>query len=186
VDTNEYTTWIDQGRALARSHSGTQWELGDWWNEGSDRQYGTGETEAAKVGVALKTLQNYATIARAFDSSRRREDVSFSLHAELATYDDEYQDELLDKAIANEWSVRELHDTIHPKRRKVTKQATRKVKLITPEFVAYIIEWADESRTQAELDAMTTVLGDQAKALETALEAVTAKLIKAGPVTPTV
>jgi len=33
---------------------------------------------------------------------------------------------------------------------------------------------------------MTTVLGDQAKALETALEAVTAKLIKAGPVTPTV
>lgn len=64
--------------------------LGDWYNHG-DRAYGEAknQVEANFPEHNLHTVQNYATTARAFEHSRRRENVDWSVYSELGHVADE-------------------------------------------------------------------------------------------------
>lgn len=62
--------------------------------------------------VAKGTLWNIASVARRVESSRRREDLSFSHHAEVAAFEPDEQEAWLADAVRHNWSVRELRDEI--------------------------------------------------------------------------
>jgi hypothetical protein len=68
------------------SDHGVSWWIGDWWAFGEQR-YGDRKaiTEADDWdGPAFQTCADAAMVCRAFETSRRREVLSFTHHAEVA------------------------------------------------------------------------------------------------------
>lgn len=65
----------------------------------------------AIAGLDRKTIQNYKQVADA-TSSRRREDLDFSHHAEVAALPKHDQEELLAQAADEKLSVRQLREKV--------------------------------------------------------------------------
>jgi hypothetical protein len=100
--------WKDYGRQLLKAHGQMQWDIGDWLIEGEDE----GKLSAAdlkrhaltatKYRWAWQTLKNFKVTARAIPPSRRRDgqdgrpELSYSMHVEIAKFEDaEIQEKLL-------------------------------------------------------------------------------------------
>lgn len=90
--------WIKIGRQLGEIDRSVSWWIGDWLAHG-ERVYGETYASAMEAtGLAEQTLMNCAWVSRQFEISRRREDLSFSHHAEVARLNPEDADRLLDHA----------------------------------------------------------------------------------------
>jgi N6-adenosine-specific RNA methylase IME4 len=75
--------WRACGAQLARIEGAVQWWIGDWVNYGR-KAYGEKYTEAIEtIDLDQHTLENYAYTAQNIQSSRRREMLPFSVHAEV-------------------------------------------------------------------------------------------------------
>ncbi|HEV8525664.1 MAG TPA: MT-A70 family methyltransferase [Terriglobales bacterium] len=87
--------WASVGHYLRRLESGLQFALGDWLNYGS-RRFGEKYTQALEdTSYDYQTLRNYAWVAEHVDLSRRRDNLSWGHHAEVAALPPVQQDELL-------------------------------------------------------------------------------------------
>jgi hypothetical protein len=94
----EYDHWERIGRQLQLADMAVQWWIGDWLNFG-ERKYGEKYAQAIEeTGRAMQTLKNYAYVARQIETSRRRDVVDFSTHAEVASLEPEDQERVLAKA----------------------------------------------------------------------------------------
>ena len=98
--------WRRVGEALARIERGTQWLIGDWYNQ---IPWGDKQAACERVGINPKTARNYAVVANTIPMSRRR-DISFGHHEVVAALPEEDQDELLDEAVREGLSVRKLKE----------------------------------------------------------------------------
>jgi hypothetical protein len=120
--------WIAVGRVLGRQERELKWRIGDWWNH-PGHTYGDRlavVTEEAWIGPAYSTCCNAALVCDKFESSRRRENLSFSHHVEVAHLPPDLADELLDwceeqfAVTGKPRSVRELREEVrnrvHPRR----------------------------------------------------------------------
>lgn len=94
-----FDEWVAVGRRLCLSQQALSWHIGDWWAFG-DHRYGERAQAAAEglFGREFGTLANLASVARRFESSRRREVLSFKHHVEVASLPPAQADELLLKA----------------------------------------------------------------------------------------
>jgi hypothetical protein len=100
--------WKAVGTRIAAYSDAASWWLGDWLAFGQAK-YGRRYKEGvALTGLEYQTLRNYTAVARRFDVSRRRDDLSFQHHAELCALTDDAQDVWLDLAASNRWSKAEL------------------------------------------------------------------------------
>ena len=104
----------DIARALIGVDRMTSWAWGDWWRSG-EHQHG----ERMKLvnsdgwhGPAYQTLCNRATIAAAFQISRRREKLSFSHHAAAAALHADEADRILREAVAQRHPVEWVRDEV--------------------------------------------------------------------------
>jgi hypothetical protein len=87
--------WRDAGSFFVRIDSSNQWWKGDWWNAGA--VWGEGEAVCAELGLNYGTIHNCGSVAKAFEFSRRRENLTFGHHAEvMAIKDKQVQDRFLD------------------------------------------------------------------------------------------
>jgi hypothetical protein len=103
--------WEEQGRDLARRLESSAWEIGDWLVRGEQIDGKPCDPNRYQRAVSITrigygTLRNRASVARAFDVSRRRDTVSFAHHAVVARKQD--ADAWLDKAAKNNWSEKML------------------------------------------------------------------------------
>ena len=104
--------WVRLGRGLGALSRASGWWLGDWLRYGNAR-YGERYGAAARItGYDVQSLMNMAYVAGRFDVSRRREDLSFSHHAEVASLPAEEQDRWLDRASIESLSVRSLRSKL--------------------------------------------------------------------------
>lgn len=111
------------GRKLGTISRGSQWWLADWMVYGSAR-WGEKYVMAARVtGYDSHTLRNMAYVARSVDSSRRRDNLSWSHHAEVSALDPDEQDAWLDLASKERMSVSDLRIELRTARRQ-TDDAT--------------------------------------------------------------
>lgn len=102
---------IDSGRVLANSvpmdkvENGRQWSRGDWYS----------------IGYKIKRLSHQFFLdsrqahllrytAESFSYGRRRVNLSFQHHACIANMTEQRQDELLDQATAEQWTISQLID----------------------------------------------------------------------------
>jgi len=89
--------WISYGEVIKKIENATPWVIGDWLLYG-EKWYGEEYTQAIdSTGKDYKTIRTYQDTCRAFgDSTRRRVNVPFSLHSELAWCNEDEQDKWLD------------------------------------------------------------------------------------------
>lgn len=107
-----FSQWLDQGRRLGVAGRGAGWWIGDWVRYGAVR-YGGRYTRAAKVtGYDYKTLMNMVYVSSRFEISRRRERLSWSHHAELASLEVEEQEHWLDRIESEKLTVRRLREEL--------------------------------------------------------------------------
>jgi hypothetical protein len=93
-----FEQWLEIGAELGRAEDRLQWAIGDWWVYGEHR-YGrrkaiveTGDWR----GPAFQACMDAGAVARKFETSRRREVLTFSHHREVASLPPAEADALLD------------------------------------------------------------------------------------------
>jgi hypothetical protein len=111
-DDLSFEDWEETGRTLGDIDRAVQWWVGDWLNFG-EAHYGEKYAQAMDVtGLDYSTLANYGWVAREVESSRRRESLSFSHHAEVAALDPAKQRSWLVEAEASKWSRNKLRQEV--------------------------------------------------------------------------
>ncbi|MFL5911426.1 MAG: LmbU family transcriptional regulator [Gaiellaceae bacterium] len=104
--------WSEFGRQLGVGANRVSWLIGDWMALG-ERVYGSTYAEGQKItGLAYQTLMQLAWVCKSVESSRRREDLSFSHHVEVAGLAPWAQDQWLGLAEREGLSTRELRARI--------------------------------------------------------------------------
>ena len=102
--------------------AGLMWWVGDYWIYG-EKNYGDRKAivdDPNWQGPSFQTCANAASVCRAFETSRRREVLSFGHHAEVAALDVKEADRLLD------WAQATIATTGKP---RSTKDLRREVRL---------------------------------------------------------
>ena len=103
--------WERIGQFLTAFESISQWLLGDWLNYGK-RSYGEKYSQAINRSQK-KTWRNYAWVASRFEASRRRDNLPWSVHAEIAAIKSEADRHwVLDIAAKNNWTARTARDAV--------------------------------------------------------------------------
>lgn len=104
-----FDEWLELGRDLASASKVLNWWIGDWWAAGSHR-YGARAKLAAEgiFGREFQSLANMASVCRAFETSRRREHLSFAHHAEVAGLEPDQADDLLERAERDGWTRNDI------------------------------------------------------------------------------
>lgn len=123
--------WSEAGRRLGTIGRGVGWWIGDWLLYGN-RRFGERYTRARRItGYDVQTLMNMAYIASRFEPSRRREQLSFSHHAELAPLAPADQERWLSHAEAERLSVRCLREELRRERRGLAASEPLQLSAVT-------------------------------------------------------
>lgn len=108
----EFDHWEQQGRWLGAVGRGCGWWIGDWLRYGNAR-YGEKYRAAARItGYDTQSLMNMVYVASRVEPSRRRENLAFSHHAELAALPAQEQEKWLDRIETERLSVRALRSAL--------------------------------------------------------------------------
>lgn len=111
----EFCDWEQIGANLGALRDLTAWSLGDWLNAG-EALFGEDHVQgAAATGRSITTLLEHARVARKVPRARRRPELSFTHHQVVAAKPPAEQDELLDRASSNGWSVEQLRAEVSGK-----------------------------------------------------------------------
>ena len=110
-----YAEWEALGSHLQAVHRSVLFWIGDWlmWGQG---KYGERYAQAVNAtGYAVQTLMNAQSASSGIEFSRRSGDLSWSHHAEVAKAEPTEQTRLLEAAVENQLSVRQLRDEVKKK-----------------------------------------------------------------------
>jgi signal transduction histidine kinase len=117
-------SWVAQGTRLGSVGRSVGWWIGDWLRYGNAR-FGERYVRAARItGYDTQTLMNMAYTASRVEISRRRENLSWSHHAEIAALEPEDQDRWLERAERERLSVRSLREELRRERRAATARSS--------------------------------------------------------------
>lgn len=114
-----FDQWVEMGRGLAEGQRVINWWIGDWWLAG-ERKYGEAKAAAAAIDVfgrEYDTIRKYGWVCASIESGRRRTDLSFGAHVEVANLPAKEADTLLDRAETESLTVRTLR--VEAMKRKV-------------------------------------------------------------------
>ena len=129
--------WKSAGQALSQVEGAMNWWLGDWWRFG-EHKYGDRKALVESdewTGPVFGTCMNAATVCAKFQTSRRREVVPFSHHAECSSIPDAEADQIL------EWCESEFNKTGRVPTRVVLREKVKQVKA-----------WLAQGWTQSQLE----------------------------------
>lgn len=106
----DFEAWAEIGRSLLAATEAVAWWVGDWMRYG-ERVYGA-QYSAAIEGLGLRlepgTLADYQWVAGHVAPDRRRSELSWRHHREVAALEPEAQIAWLNTAAEGGWSSREL------------------------------------------------------------------------------
>jgi len=116
-----YEEWRAVGKELDLKQRVLSFCIGDWINYGRSK-WEKGKYKEAESEFSQKygTLANAVYVCQRIELSRRRENLSFSHHREVAKFDTKKQDYYLDYAEKNHLSSRELRKFIKEEEENTT------------------------------------------------------------------
>jgi N6-adenosine-specific RNA methylase IME4 len=118
-----YEQWLEAGKLLRLMEGSVHWAIGDWLS-GGERRYGEKYAEAVEAtGFSPQTLMNDKWVAERVEFSRRRENLTFSHHAEVAPLPPAEQKRWLAKAEKEDWARFELRAAVRKERLAATRAA---------------------------------------------------------------
>lgn len=145
-----FEQWSSCGEFIKNANGAVHFWIGDWLNYG-ERKYGEMYTQAIdETKYEYGTLSNDKWVASRIEPSRRRENLSFSHHQEIANLEPEEQEELLNLA-----EDQRLNRTNF---RKVV--GNYKLKLDLPELSEEEIKPIAEEEFDVAKDLAIALLGD--------------------------
>jgi len=118
-------TWLRIGRMLGHVHRTINWWIGDWINKGEalfghEASQGVEGTVSDRYNEAERitsldhqTLLNISSICANVARSRRRSELGFWIHQEVARLEPDEQKRWLKEAVDNNWSGRELRENLN-------------------------------------------------------------------------
>jgi hypothetical protein len=113
----ELREWVAVGSRIGAVGRGIQWMLGDWISYGT-AMFGEKYSRAARItGYDVQSLMNMVYVSSRFPVSRRRDNLSWSHHEAVAAYAEDDQNDWLDKAIEQRWSVADMRMMLRTARR---------------------------------------------------------------------
>lgn len=147
-----YEDWEEVGKFIQRSNEAVQFWRGDWLNFG-ENNYDTWTQHFGKEEAAYQTLANEKWVASRIPPSRRRENLSWSHHAEIADLEPEEQEAMLDMAVKHEMSVSTFRKAVRHYKLKldVPELNEEQLKPTDPEVFAAVQEVIDASINALEL-----------------------------------
>lgn len=128
--------WTKLGETLQMMERAVMWWIGDWLAYGEGRG-DWGETYSQALDATdydYGTLRNASWVSESVELSRRRDNLSWSHHYEVASMPATGQDEWLDRADTNSWSQKQLRNEIKKskvmaERREAVAEQESKAKL---------------------------------------------------------
>ncbi len=115
--------WAGLTTRLLRQRKVLEWALADAINFG-EKRYGEVYSQwVEETGLTKHTLTNIAAVGRRVEMSRRRENVSFSHHAEVAYLPVDRQERLLEAAEDAGWTRYELRDAVRVDKEQAKRRA---------------------------------------------------------------
>jgi hypothetical protein len=106
-----FEQWAEVGRNLCRSDQVMKWWIGDWAAFGL-RKYGQLKEFAEINGINYQSLRDMAWVSEKVELSRRRDNLEWSKHREVAALEPKDQEKWLAKAEAEELPVVEIRRQI--------------------------------------------------------------------------
>ncbi|MEV7076528.1 LmbU family transcriptional regulator [Streptomyces sp. NPDC091972] len=103
-----FSAWSQLGHRLHRLADSAAWWAGDWLVYGSTAFPDRYRQAAEATALDYQTLRNYAWVARKVEVGRRRAELSFQHHQEVAALAPDDQDHWLGQAAEHGWSKAEL------------------------------------------------------------------------------
>lgn len=111
-----FEQWVIHGRRLGSLGRTVGWWIGDWLRFGN-AAYGEKYVRASRItGYDVQTLMNMTYVATSIEPSRRRENLSWSHHAEVAALSADEQESWLSLAEEKHFSVHDLRLEVRQKR----------------------------------------------------------------------
>ena len=115
-----FDEWLNDGKLLTFYHNSLQFAIGDWLLYGEQAFTDEFDSVIDQLGFTEASLNNFKSVSRGLPPSRRRENVSYSIHAEVKSLPVEHADKFLE--IAAQEATEPLAQ------RKVTVSAIREFK----------------------------------------------------------
>lgn len=113
IGTPTFEQWQECGEFIKKANGAVHFWIGDWLNYG-EKEYGEKYSQVLEeTGYDYQTLRNDSYIASRIDLSRRRDNVPFGIYSEIAPFNPDKQEELLDKVVENGMSIKELRKQKH-------------------------------------------------------------------------
>lgn len=129
-DNIDVREWVRAGHRLGAMTRCSQWWLGDWIRYGAGR-WGERYKDAARItGYDIQSLRNFAYVAGRVEPYRRRDNLTWSHHAELCALEPEEQDRWLDVAENQSLSVKDMRVELRTQRRGEAGKESGLVKLV--------------------------------------------------------
>lgn len=107
-----FADWEQAGALLQRIEGAVRWWVGDWLNFG-ERRYGEAYSQAIlETGLAERSITNAQWVAGKIEPTRRRVDLSWSHHSEVAALEPAEQDRMLAAAADKGWNQKALRQAV--------------------------------------------------------------------------
>jgi hypothetical protein len=119
----DYPRWVKEGKRLGSIARASPWWVGDWLLY-ADGRWGEKYREAERItGYDRKTLRNIRYVASRFDLSLRRDDLTWSHHALVASLEPEERAHWLARAVDDRLTVEDLRLELRVERRRAEAEA---------------------------------------------------------------
>jgi len=125
-----FEMWEQCGRRLSELVDSTAWCLGDWLVYGKSRFPDRYELAIRAAGLQYQTLRNYSWVSRRFPLERRRLQLSFQHHAEIASLPVTEQDWWLDQAEDSGWTTKQLRSRIRDQMARLAGKRSQRTEMI--------------------------------------------------------
>jgi len=163
-----FEEWTRLGETLKVVHHASLFWLGDWLTYG-EQQYGEMYAQAVDVtDYEAGTLRNAKWVASRIELSRRRDNLSWSHHQEVAPLEPDEQDEWMDRAEQGEdgrvWTVRRLRAEIQQQRSEREGHESKTKATIFVETEGNRVKVSLNSDT-SELEELLTPVVDNIRAI---------------------
>lgn len=103
-----FSRWEQIGQEIFTLSNASTWWIADWLVYGETAFEDRYREAIKKTALSYQTLRNYAWVARRFEMSRRRDNLTFGHHAETAALEMHEQDYWLRKTEELGWSRNDL------------------------------------------------------------------------------
>lgn len=111
-DNITFKEWQECGEILKRIERASQWWIGDWLNAG-EQKWGEMYAQAIdETDAAYDTLRKYKWVSAAIPLCRRRHNLSFNIHSEIASLPKKDQEAALQQAEEDKWTVSKAREQV--------------------------------------------------------------------------